>query len=519
MGIDSAVPDLLPLPDSAKKPDIAFDSQHPDQQLPKDLLVPDAPPCKTNAECNDGIICTVDVCSPSGCLNLIKGNYCLIAKKCILAGTKNSSTPCLICNPNKSDSSWSNNDGVSCNDNVACTHSDKCLGGKCSGVTYTCNDSNACTTDSCNGKAAAPTGCDFTLKPKFCLIAGTCYSDGKYKTGSKCEYCSSSSSTSKWSTKSGCVATLAGDGTAGFKNGSAKSSQFNNPYGVAVDSTGTVYVADYKNHVIRKIANGIVSTFAGNGAGFIDGPLSIAKFNYPGDLCVDNFRNIIVADTGNRRLRLISNGYVTTLAGDGTVGFKDGLSSTSKFQSLTDCSVDKNGTIYIADQGNQRIRRLKGAYVDTIAGTGISGLQSQYKPGPALKANLIAPYGTAVDSSLRVYLTSGNRILMISFGQIITISGQLGAGNKDGPVTSAMFKEPQSLALAPNGDIYVSETNHLIRKISGNTVSTVAGSTKGFQDGPAKSAKFNSPVDIARDSLGRLYVADYENHRIRVVYP
>jgi len=518
MGTDAPQPDVTKPIDLAQKPDVSSDTQSPDLLAPKDLLVPDAPPCKTNSECSDGISCTVDVCSPTGCLNLIKGNYCLIAKKCILGGTKSSSTPCLVCNPNKSDSTWSNNDGVSCDDKAACTHSDKCLGGKCSGVTYTCNDSKTCTTDSCNGKAASPTGCDFTLKAKFCLIAGTCYSDGKYKANSKCDYCSSSASTSKWSAKSGCVATLAGDGTAGFKNGSAKSSQFKNPYGVAVDSTGTVYVADYKNHVIRKIENEVVSTFAGKGQGYIDGPISIAKFNYPGDLCVDSYRNIIVADTGNRRLRLISNGYVTSLAGDGTVGFKDGLSSTAKFQTLTDCSVDKNGTVYIADQANHRIRRLKGAYVDTIAGTGISPISKQYIPGLALKTN-IWPGSTAVDSSLRLYFTSWNRILMYTSGQVVTISGKLGSGYKDGSVTSAMFNQPQSLVLAPNGDIFVSESCHFIRKISGSTVSTVAGSTKGFQDGPAQTAKFNSPVDIARDSLGRLYVADYENNRIRIIYP
>jgi len=209
---------------------------------------------------------------------------------------------------------------------------------------------------------------------------------------------------------------------------------------------------------------------------------------------------------------------VTSLAGDGTVGFKDGLSSTAKFQTLTDCSVDKNGTVYIADQANHRIRRLKGAYVDTIAGTGISPISKQYIPGLALKTN-IWPGSTAVDSSLRLYFTSWNRILMYTSGQVVTISGKLGSGYKDGSVTSAMFNQPQSLVLAPNGDIFVSESSHFIRKISGSTVSTVAGSTKGFQDGPAQTAKFNSPVDIARDSLGRLYVADYENNRIRIIYP
>jgi len=160
---------------------------------------------------------------------------------------------------------------------------------------------------------------------------------------------------------------------------------------------------------------------------------------------------------------------------------------------------------------------LKGTYVDTVAGSGTYG----YLDGKALSARFGALGGTAVDASYRIYVADqGNsRIRMKLSGNVITLAG-VGKGDKDGPVTSALFNEPNSIALAPSGDLFNTEVgDHMVRKLSGTTVSTVAGSSKGFQDGPAKTAKFNSPMDIARDSLGRLYVADYENNRIRIIYP
>jgi len=159
----------------------------------------------------------------------------------------------------------------------------------------------------------------------------------------------------------GTVSTLAGLGTAGYANGAGVTAQFNNPSGVAVDSAGTVYVADTNNNRIRKVLpDGMVSTLAGSGTlGFADGVAATAQFNFPNGIAVDSTGTVYVADSFNHRIRKIQpDGTVSTLAGSGTLGFADGAGMTSQFNLPTGVTVGSAGTVYVADQNNHRIRKI-----------------------------------------------------------------------------------------------------------------------------------------------------------------
>ena len=155
------------------------------------------------------------------------------------------------------------------------------------------------------------------------------------------------------------VVTLAGSSTSGYADGVGTYAQFNYPYGVAVDSSGNVYVADSENSRIRFITpSGTVTTLAGNGtSGFLDGVGTYAQFNRPRGVAVDSSGNVYVADTNNHRIRLITpNGTVTTLAGSGSNLYADGVGTNAKFSSPSDVAVDSSGNVYVADQYNFRIR-------------------------------------------------------------------------------------------------------------------------------------------------------------------
>jgi sugar lactone lactonase YvrE len=321
------------------------------------------------------------------------------------------------------------------------------------------------------------------------------------------------------------VSTYAGDGTSGFNDGATSSARFNSPLGVAVDSSGNVYVGDASNHRIRKITSaGVVSTFAGSGtAGFNDGATSSAQFNNPRGVAVDSSGNVYVGDFSNHRIRKItSGGVVSTLAGDGTSGFNDGATSSAKFDSPFGVAVDSSGNVYVADYGNHRIRVITPAgVVSTFAGDGTFG----FNDGATSSAQFKYPYGVAVDSSGNVYVADSNnhRIRKITSGGVVsTLAGDGTAGYLDGTGTAARFNLPSGVAVDSSGNVYVAEFfNHRIRKItSGGVVSTLAGDgTAGFNDGATSSAKFDSPFGVAVDSSGNVYVADRNNNRIRKITP
>jgi len=314
------------------------------------------------------------------------------------------------------------------------------------------------------------------------------------------------------------VGTLAGS-TRGFAMGTGAAARFNTPRGVAVDTSGNVYVADAGNHRIRKVtAAGEVSTLAGSTAGFANGTGAAAQFNQPTGVAVDTSGNVYVADSLNHRIRKItvdSNGVggVSTLAGSGTVGFAEGTGTAAWFNTPRGVAVDGSGNVYVADSLNHRIRKITAAgEVSTLAGNDTRG----FRDGASAQFN--QPHGVAVDSDGNVYVAdAGNdRIRKITAnGVVSTLAGGDTEGSEDG--ASARFNVPNGVAVGTSGNVYVADLgNHRIRKITTvRVVSTLAGSTAGFVEGIGAAARFDQPHGVAVDSDGNVYVADSKNHRIR----
>lgn len=327
---------------------------------------------------------------------------------------------------------------------------------------------------------------------------------------------------SNWS-----VATLAGKPEfPGANDGASTEARFNAPRGIVVDSSGQIFVADTFNHVIRKIdANGVVSTFAGSSGnpGSTDGAGSAASFNSPAGLAIDNTGTLYVADMLNHAIRKITpSGTVTTLAGSlGNSGSSDGAGATARFQEPVGIAVDSGGVIYVADTGNSIIRKINPqGVVSTLAGSaGETGLSD----GEGRSARFNGPYGIAVDSSGTIYVadTFNHCIRKVTgSGTVTTFAGVAGhSGNVDGFINSARFSGPSALAVSTSGDIYVTEiANHLVRVISfGIVVSTVAGSSgnEGGSDGVGTNARFQAPQGVSVGSPSTLYVSDTLNNSVR----
>jgi len=305
------------------------------------------------------------------------------------------------------------------------------------------------------------------------------------------------------------VSTFAGSGAAGYKDGPADSSQFNHPNGVATDPSGNVYVADYNNSYIRKITPaGVVSTLAGNGiSGYSDGMGAAAQFNGPIGMATDAQGNVYVAEFGGNRIRKITPaGVVSTLAGDGNFGFKDGSAAAAEFSSPTGVAADVQGNVYVADYYSNRIRKITPAgTVSTLAGTGVAG----YADGPGASAQFFGPTSLVTDALGNVYVSDyGNyAVRKITPSGVVSTLGTLGS--------------PQGIAIDLQENIYVWDApDYVIKKITpAGAVSTVAGSgSGGFADGPGPTAKFGGVIyGLATDSLGNVYVGDAGNNRIRKI--
>jgi sugar lactone lactonase YvrE len=274
-------------------------------------------------------------------------------------------------------------------------------------------------------------------------------------------------------TPAGVVSTLAGvQGVAGSVNGAGITATFSHPQGMAVDASGNVYVADTVNNLIRLITPaGVASTFAGSGSsGAVNGPVSLASFKYPYGVAVDNLGNVYVADFNNHLIRKISGGVVSTLAGQaGIPGFANGSGSTALFYHPQGVAVDGSGNVYVADTGNEVIREISPAgVVSTLAGEQGNGGSNN---GGGVTATFSSPEGVVVDGSGNVYVadSGNNRIRKIIPGSFVsTYAGTGNWGDANGPATIASFNNPYSVALDASGNLYVGDTgNDLIRKIQG----------------------------------------------------
>ncbi len=351
-----------------------------------------------------------------------------------------------------------------------------------------------------------------------CAIEGGCRAAGAVDPGEPCRVCDPSFNAWGWSPAKGCVITVAG-GAPGFVDGPAPLARLDTPEELALDADGRLYIADAKNERVRVLARGELRTFAGSGvAGFADGPAPLARFNYPHGVAVDAAGAVYVAEIKGLRIRRIAGGVVTTVAGDGTEGYVDGPALGARFASVYSLALSA-GKLYVTDLAGSRVRVLSAGVVSTVAGDGTRGFQD----GPAAAARFDGLYGIAVDPAGRLWVAEqipGNRIRLIDGNLVGTVIGAAGPGYADGPLASARIANPNGLGLAA-GRLYIADCgNGSIRVVEQNLVSTIAGTgAPGFADGPVKAARFSCPTGIAVHPRGYVYVGDSGNDRIRAINP
>jgi len=343
----------------------------------------------------------------------------------------------------------------------------------------------------------------------------------------------------------GTITTLAGNGIGGY-NGDGMpgtKAELNFPSGVAVDTHGNVFIADYSNARIREVhaGSGTISTVAGDGTtGYSGdgGPATAAQLN-PIGVTVDRHGNIFIADWQNQRVREVNAAtkVITTVAGNGIGGFSgDGAAATlAEFSGPDSVAVDASGNLYISDDGNERVRRVDSASgaISTIAGNGIKGFSGDN--GPAIDAALAQPFGLALDSTDNVLIADSlnGRIRRVdaTTGTITTVAGNGGFGDRGtgGPARSATLSVPFGVAEDKSGNFFIAqvdaqtadEVDNDIRRVDGTTgiitdLITNRSPKEGGDGGPATQARIKAALGVTVDAAGDLFVSDSSN-RIREI--
>ncbi|WP_454801647.1 hypothetical protein [Mucilaginibacter phyllosphaerae] len=313
----------------------------------------------------------------------------------------------------------------------------------------------------------------------------------------------------------GTVSTFTGAG-AGYVNATGTAALFNHPTAVTADAAGNVYVSDSYNSVIRKITpDGVTSTVAGTGTlGYVDGPGATAQFYAPAGLAVDAGGNIFVADMGNNIIRKISaDGVVTTLAGNGSAGYANGTGNAATFNSPSGIAIDAQGDLLVTDMGNSLIRKVTQAgVVTTIVGNRGVG----YINASGINATLNKPSGIALDVSGNMYITETGTNSVRKIDKSYMVSTFIGGLDS---LAYAVGK-PQAISIDANNNFYIADANGRILKVSKDKVLTILAGTSGTTgdaDGVGTAASFYDPRGIVADKQGHVYVADYNNNRIRKI--
>ncbi|MGQ9864200.1 MAG: OmpA family protein [Bacteroidia bacterium] len=325
------------------------------------------------------------------------------------------------------------------------------------------------------------------------------------------------------------VSTLAGGGRAGYKDGPADKALFNRPNGIAVGLEGEIYVSDDDNHVIRKIHQGRVTTFAGvaNAPGFEDGPLEDASLNSPHGLVVSPQGVLYVCDYYNHAIRQIYKGSVTTVAGDGMPGFRDGDLKTARFNAPIAITQDSKGNLWVLETGNHALRKITpSGQVVTVAGQGSPG----YRNGRGKNAAFNSPVGMTRDAQDNLYIVdAGNRVIrkVTPDGEVSTyvhldFRGYEVRGNLSNLSFLTAGGTGGGICTDAEGNLYVADGgSHVVYQIDprAKIVEVLAGSGRpGWIDGNGKFARFDEPIEIVASRQPRVfYVCDYRNAVIRQI--
>ncbi len=339
-------------------------------------------------------------------------------------------------------------------------------------------------------------------------------------------------------TPDGIITTIAGNGIAGFSGdgGLAVEAALNFPAGLAVDDELNLYVADRNNHRIRKVSpDGIITTVAGTGVlgfGGDGGPALTASLRFPSDVEIGPKGDLYFSDRSNHRIRKVDqNGNITTIAGVGLEGFGGdfGLAKNALLKFPFGISLDRQGNLYIADRGNNRIRKVDTrGFISTIAGDSLHSFGGDY--GPASYSNLAYPTDVVVDGEDNVYIAdrNNNRIRKIdSQGVITTFMGtgktDYNGDNEIAPDTNLHL--PFALAIHPDLKLLVVDRTHFrVRSVGlkNYSVTTVAGNGESLfkgDGGPGRGATLNTPSGIVIDSHDNILFADLQHHKIRKLAP
>jgi sugar lactone lactonase YvrE len=305
------------------------------------------------------------------------------------------------------------------------------------------------------------------------------------------------------------VVAIAGDGVAELRDGPAERARFSEPFGVAAAADGALYVSDAGDaHRIRRVTtDGVVSTLAGGPRGFADGAGPEARFSTPSGIALAPDGALYVADTGNNAIRRVSpDGRVTTIAGDGAPGEGDGVGRDARFNGPIGVAVDGDGRIVVADTYNDRIRAIApDGTVTTLAGSSAGLLD-----GPASDAQFDTPSGIAVDAA-------GNLLVADTGNALIRVVERNGTVRTHGAPVFESLSRPIGVVVGRDGSILVSDERGRIVEAMEHDGRVLAGSLPGFRDGDAAEARFRRPAGLAWLATGRVLVADAENALLRLI--
>jgi uncharacterized protein (TIGR03437 family) len=341
------------------------------------------------------------------------------------------------------------------------------------------------------------------------------------------------------SANTGIIKTVVGTGGSGATGdgGPATAATLGSPFDIAIDKQGDLFIVDGINNSVREVIAGptpTITRLAGSTAGYSGdgGPATAAQLDYPVGVAVDSSGAVYIADSDNQRIRVVNAGIISEFAGAGHDQGDGGKAIDAVLFFPDRMAWDSAGNLFIADIENNRVRKVTpNGIIDTIAGNGSSVVSGD--GGPAISAGINGPAAVAVDSSGNLFIATENQIREVdthgNINTVVNTTNTAGFSGDGAAATAALLNNPVGLAFDSGGNLYIADSyNHRIRKVSGGNITTIAGSGPVCSNpcnngsftgdgGPATSATMSYPWDVAFDSSGNLLIADSNNNRIRLV--